>query len=103
MINTYLFVLSNHCLLYRQLLFFIGNLPPKYRSKLSSIQLLAIVKTNCLSTYGMDAVLHPIVEDLKKLVPPIYINHFIGCTEVNNRKLELILKLMEDSAHSLVH
>jgi len=48
--------------------FTLGNTPPKYQSKLKSIQLLAIVKTKLLSLYGMDAILEPIVRDLKKLV-----------------------------------
>ena len=41
---------------------------PKYRSKLSTIQLVAIVKHKHLSMYGMDAVLRPFVDDIKKLV-----------------------------------
>ena len=48
--------------------FTLGNLSPKFRSKLASINLLAIVKTKCLSSYGMDKVLRPFIEDLKKLV-----------------------------------
>ena len=41
---------------------------PKYRSKLSTIQLVAIVKHKHLSMYGMDAMLRPFVDDMKKLV-----------------------------------
>ena len=37
-------------------------------SKLSAIQLVAIVKTTVLAIYGMDAVLQPFVNDLMKLV-----------------------------------
>jgi len=48
--------------------FMLGNVPPKFRSKLSAIQLVAIVETPILSIYGMDAVLQPIVDDIKKLV-----------------------------------
>ena len=48
--------------------FTLGNLPPKFRSKLSAIQLVAIVKTTILAIYGMDAVLQPFVDDLMKLV-----------------------------------
>ena len=48
--------------------FILGNVQPKFRSKLSSIQLVAIVKSTVLSAYGMDAVLRPFVDDLKKLV-----------------------------------
>ena len=48
--------------------FTLGNLSPKFRSKLSAIQLVGIVKTTVLAIYGMDAVLQPIVDDLMKLV-----------------------------------
>ncbi len=48
--------------------YILGNIQPKFRSKLSSIQLVAIVKTPTLNMYGMDAVLRPFVDDLKKLV-----------------------------------
>ena len=48
--------------------FVLGNLSPKYRSKLSAIQLVAIAKQKDLSLYGMDAVLQPFVEHIKRLV-----------------------------------
>ena len=48
--------------------FTLGNLPPKYRSRLLAIHLVAIVKTTILSMYGMDNVLRPFVDDIKKLV-----------------------------------
>ena len=48
--------------------FTLGNLPPMYRSKLSSIYLVALVKSKFISDYGMDVVLKPIVDDIKKLV-----------------------------------
>ncbi|XP_065894098.1 uncharacterized protein [Dysidea avara] len=47
--------------------FTLGNLSPKYRSKLTSIYLLALVKSTFISTYGMDAVLKPFINDMKKL------------------------------------
>ena len=39
-----------------------------YRSQLSNIHLVAIVKVTSISTYDVDAVLKPLVDDLKKLV-----------------------------------
>ena len=48
--------------------FNLGNIHPKHRSKLSSIQLLCIVKSNHVTQYGMDAILKPIVADIKELV-----------------------------------
>ena len=47
--------------------FTIGNISPKYRSQLSAIQLLALVKSSFISTYGMDEILKPFV-NMKKLV-----------------------------------
>ena len=48
--------------------FTVGNLSPKYRSQISSIYLVALVKTTYIGNYGMDSVLKPIVADVKKLV-----------------------------------
>lgn len=48
--------------------FVLGNMSPKYRSKLSAIQLVAIAKQKDLSLYGMDAVMQPFVKDIKNLV-----------------------------------
>jgi len=48
--------------------FTLGNLSPKYRSKLTSIYLLALVKSKFISDYGMDAALKPFIDDMKKLV-----------------------------------
>ena len=46
--------------------FTLGNLSPKYRSKLSNIYLLALVKSTFISTYGMDAVLQPFIDMILK-------------------------------------
>ena len=48
--------------------FLLGNLHPKYRSRLKSIQLLALCKTSYIKKYSLHAVLSPIVNDIKKLV-----------------------------------
>ena len=48
--------------------FTLGNLSPKFRSRLSSIQLMALVKSSFITTYGMDVILQPFVDDMKKLV-----------------------------------
>ena len=44
-----------------------GNLYSEYRSKLKSINLLALVETRHLKKYGMDAILKPFIEELQKL------------------------------------
>lgn len=46
----------------------LGNISPKYRSRVNSIQLLAVVKTKDLKSYSMNAVLSPIIADIVKLV-----------------------------------
>ncbi len=46
----------------------LGNLHPKYRSRLKGIQLVALCKSKFIKEYSMDAILQPVVEDLKKLV-----------------------------------
>lgn len=48
--------------------FTLGNLPPKCRSQLTSIYLVALVKSTFITTYGIDAVLRPFVNDVRKLV-----------------------------------
>ena len=47
--------------------FTLGNIHPKYRSTLNSIQLLALVKVELLETYGMNSILEPMVKDIQKL------------------------------------
>ena len=48
--------------------FTLGNIPPKERSRLSAIYLVAILKNSLLQKYGMNAALEPFIEDMKKLV-----------------------------------
>lgn len=48
--------------------FILGNIQPKYRSSYKMIQLAALCKVSYINKYSMDAVLKPIVNDLKKLV-----------------------------------
>lgn len=48
--------------------FTLGNVRSLYRSKLKSINLLAVVKSKLVSEYSMNCVLQPIISDIKKLV-----------------------------------
>ena len=41
---------------------------PKYRSKLSAIHVVSIVHQKNISIYGIDAVIKPFVDEIKKLV-----------------------------------
>ena len=45
----------------------LGNIEPKLRSKLQSIQFLCIVKDVFVQQYGIDAILAPFVEEIKLL------------------------------------
>lgn len=45
----------------------LGNIPPKYRSSLRSIQLLAVLKSSDLQLYGADKVLENLMKDVKEL------------------------------------
>ena len=47
--------------------YILGNLKPSLRSKLNNIQLLLLAKYSCVSEYGIDRMIEPIVEDIKKL------------------------------------
>ena len=47
--------------------FLLGNIHPKYRSTVDSIQLLALAKHSLITEYGIDKILEPILQDLKKL------------------------------------
>jgi len=48
--------------------FMLGNINPSMRSKLKGIQLLGICKSNLIKVYGINSILKPIVDDIKKLV-----------------------------------
>ena len=45
----------------------IGNLNPKFHSEICTIRLLAIVNAKFAKTHGIQKILDPIVDDLKKL------------------------------------
>lgn len=45
----------------------LGNINPKYRSKLASVRLLTIAKKSQLSDCGVDGILGMLYEDLQML------------------------------------
>ena len=55
-------LISLGCLYYT-----LGNLHPKLRSSLKGIHLLSIVKHSYVIKYGIDKILEPVVEAVKKL------------------------------------
>lgn len=52
--------------------FSLGNLPPKQRSKLNAIYLVALCKHKVLTKYGIDKILKPFIADMKKLVSTLH-------------------------------
>lgn len=63
MSREWMFLLHTSGLFYYQL----GNINPKYRSTLHSIQLLAVVKCSYIDKYGVDVILEPMMEAVKEL------------------------------------
>ena len=61
--------LGSHSSANKLLMFYysLGNIDPKFRSKLSAIRLLAIAKANDISQWGVDVVLKRIIQDLTLL------------------------------------
>ncbi|XP_042071392.1 uncharacterized protein LOC121812673 [Haplochromis burtoni] len=56
----------------------LGNIDPKFRSKLASIKLLAIAKSRDIDECGVDIILRRINEDLKLLYDGVMINTVNG-------------------------
>lgn len=57
----------------------IGNVAPMFRSKVRQIQLAAIVKSE---KYGMNAILEPMVADIKKLVRVRTSYFMVSCRKI---------------------
>lgn len=47
--------------------YLLGNDRPRYRSQLKAIQLAAVVNISIIDSNGIDAILAPLVDDIKKL------------------------------------
>ena len=45
----------------------LGNLHPRLRSTLPSIQVVAVAKAKIVVTYGIDTILDPFMADIRKL------------------------------------
>ena len=57
--------------------FLLGNMQPKYRQRLNSIKLLALVKSDVLNEHEMNKILEVLITGLKKLEE-------VMCTSINN-------------------
>lgn len=49
------------------LLYTLGNISPKYRSQLTSMNLVAVATTPVIEAHGLDAILKPFLDDINKL------------------------------------
>lgn len=47
--------------------YLLGNLSPRFRSKIHNIQLLVLVKYTLACEYGIDCILKPVVNDIRRL------------------------------------
>lgn len=76
--------LKSHALKNKLLMFYytLGNINPKYRSKLASIRLLAIAKKRDLLECGVDAILARLHDDLVKLYNGVKIHLASGEHEI---------------------
>lgn len=60
----------------------LGNIDPKFRSKLAAIRLLAIAKTRDISKWGVDVILKRILQDLTQLYNGVRIQTPVGDTDL---------------------
>lgn len=56
-----------YCTLLGVIYYTLGNLHPKYRSPLKGIHLLNVTYYSVIQKYGIDAILEPIIGDVKSL------------------------------------
>ena len=61
----------------------LDNLPPVLRSKQCSIQLLCVCKYSFIKKYGIDVILQPFIEDVKKLEKVNLIHYIIHIVVFN--------------------
>ena len=70
--------------------YLLGNIRPRYRSQLKAIQLVAVVNTSIIDSNGIDAILAPLVDDIKKLEKVIIIA--LTCLLLDNAKFHLLYR-----------
>lgn len=47
--------------------YLLANISPQYRSQIKAIQLVCVAPSSAVTNHGVDAILEPFVEDVKKL------------------------------------
>ena len=80
--------------------FVLGNLPPKFKSRLKDIHFVLLSPANSVSKYGYNSILSPLLEDLKKLENQGISVNFQG---VLHRFKETVTMIIADNlvAHAL--
>lgn len=51
----------------------LGNIDPKFRSRIENIQPLTVVKTSLINKYGMNKILEPFIKEINMLEKVRYI------------------------------
>ena len=62
-----LVIMYVHCNYVGLFYYTLGNISPKYRSSLQSIQLLAVANSQVILDHGINHILNPVIEDIKVL------------------------------------
>ena len=62
-----LYTYAIYCFYIAAFYYTLGNIRPEYRSHLNSIQLLGLVSSKHLKTYGVDAIPEVLMKDLHQL------------------------------------
>ena len=65
--------------------YLLGNLSPRFRSKIHNIQLLLLAKYSSVAEYGIDRILNSIVEDvriLESVCVYMYMHAYNACISV---------------------
>ena len=47
--------------------YLLGNISPRYRSRLKMIQLVCVVNAEVMKEHGVDTILKPLISDIQKL------------------------------------
>jgi len=58
---------QNGCFIFRVSYYMLGNIDPKYRSTLHTIQLLAVIKSAYIDKYRVNAILESVMDAIRKL------------------------------------
>ena len=66
-VHVCIIMYTMHMLLAGAFYYILGNVDPRFRSKIHSIQLLILAKYSSVAEFGIDQILEPAVKDIEKL------------------------------------